>query len=132
MTGLYKAAAKVTLPHNKNLRDNIIVENFGHALPDFNFDNEQALDRKKHAAQHTVYLRARQRQFNSSTTLLNAAEDAGIRLAHGCRQGICQLCRCNKVSGVVKNIHTGKMSSDGYESIQTCINIAMTDVVLDI
>lgn len=132
LTGLYKAAAEITLPHNKNLRDNIIVENFGHALPDFNFDNKQALDRKKHAAQHTVYLRARQRQFNSSTTLLNAAEDAGIRLAHGCRQGICQLCRCNKVSGVVKNIHTGKMSSDGYESIQTCINIAMTDVVLDI
>nr|WP_250163523.1 2Fe-2S iron-sulfur cluster-binding protein [Psychrobacter sp. WY6] len=27
---------------------------------------------------------------------MNAAEDAGIRLAHGCRQGICQLCRCIK------------------------------------
>ncbi|WP_250163524.1 hypothetical protein [Psychrobacter sp. WY6] len=40
LTGLYKAAAKVTLPHNKNLRDNIIVENFGHALPDFDFDNK--------------------------------------------------------------------------------------------
>ena len=132
LTGLYKTAAEITLPQNKNLCDNIIIENFGNTSPDSKFDNEQALDRKKHTKQHTVYLRARQQQFDSSATLLNAAEDAGIRLAHGCRQGICQLCRCNKVSGVVKNIHTGKMSSDGYESIQTCINIAMTDVVLDI
>jgi len=132
LTGLYEAAAEITLPQNKNLRDNIIIENFGNTSPDSKFDNDQALDRKKYAKQHTVYLRARQRQFDSSTTLLNAAEDAGIRLAHGCRQGICQLCRCNKISGVVKNIQTGKMSSEGYESIQTCINIAMTDVVLDI
>jgi ferredoxin len=64
--------------------------------------------------------------------LLIGAEQAGITLSYGCRQGICQLCRCNKASGVVKNIETGKISSDGYESIQTCINIAMTDVVLDI
>ena len=132
LTGLYKVAAEIPLPQNKILRDNIIIENFGNTSPDSRFDNDQALDRKKYAKQHTVYLRARQRQFDSSTTLLNAAEDAGIRLAHGCRQGICQLCRCNKVSGVVKNIQTGKISSDGYESIQTCINIAMTDVVLDI
>lgn len=130
LTGLYKAAAKVTLPHNKNLCDNIIIESFGQALPDLS--NNQFGNHATPLEKHTIHLRARQRQFDSSTTLLNAAEDAGIRLAHGCRQGICQLCRCNKVSGVVKNIHTGKMSSDGYESIQTCINIAMTDVVLDI
>ena len=79
-----------------------------------------------------MYLRSRQRQFDSDTTLLVAAENAGIRLAYGCRQGICQLCRCNKVSGMVKNIQTGKVSGDGYESIQTCINIAMTDLVLDV
>ena len=132
LAGLYKAVSEIILPQGNQLRDNIIVENFGNALPDFDSDGNQVLDNALQTESHTVYLRSRQRQFDSDTTLLVAAENAGIRLAHGCRQGICQLCRCNKVSGVVKNIQTGKISSDGYESIQTCINIAMTDVVLDI
>lgn len=132
LAGLYRAVAKIILPQGNQLRDNIIVENFGNALTDFDGDGNQLLDNALQTESHTVYLRSRQRQFDSDTTLLVAAENAGIRLAYGCRQGICQLCRCNKMSGVVKNIQTGKISSDGYESIQTCINIAMTDVVLDI
>jgi ferredoxin-NADP reductase len=132
LAGLYKAVSEIILPQGNQLRDNIIVENFGNALTDFDSGGNQLLDNTLQTESHTVYLRSRQRQFDSDTTLLVAAENAGIRLAHGCRQGICQLCRCNKVSGVVKNIQTGKISSDGYESIQTCINIAMTDVVLDI
>ena len=132
LAGLYKAVSEIILPQGNQLRDNIIVENFGNALPDFDSGGNQVLDNALQTESHTVYLRSRQRQFDSDTTLLVAAENAGIRLAHGCRQGICQLCRCNKVSGVVKNIQTGNISSDGYESIQTCINIAMTDVVLDI
>jgi ferredoxin len=132
LAGLYKAVSEIILPQGNQLRDNIIIENFGSALPDFDSGGNQVLDNALQTESHTVYLRSRQRQFDSDTTLLVAAGNAGIRLAHGCRQGICQLCRCNKVSGVVKNIQTGKISSDGYESIQTCINIAMTDVVLDI
>ncbi|MGP4847796.1 2Fe-2S iron-sulfur cluster-binding protein, partial [Marinobacter sp. 1Y8] len=95
-------------------------------------NSNQTFDRTVPVEEHVVYLRSRQRQFSSDTTILAAAENADVRLAHGCRQGICQLCRCNKVSGVVKNIQTGKVSGDGYESIQTCINIAMTDVILDV
>ena len=132
LAGLYKAVSEIILPQGNQLRDNIIIENFGSALPDFDSGGNQVLDNALQTESHTVYLRSRQRQFDSDTTLLVAAGNAGIRLAHGCRQGICQLCRCNKVSGVVKNIQTGKISSDGYESIQTCLNIAMTDVVLDI
>ncbi len=132
LAGLYKAAAEITLPTDKQLRDNIIVESFGNALADVDISSNQTFDRTVPVAEHTVYLRSRQRQFSSDTTILTAAENADVRLAHGCRQGICQLCRCNKVSGVVKNVQTGKVSSDGYESIQTCINIAMTDVVLDV
>ncbi len=112
-----------------SLRDNIIIERFGTALPEQTLD---ALDKQFDLATHTVYLRSRQQQFNSDSTLLLSAEQAGIRLNYGCRQGICQLCRCNKVSGVVKNIQTGKLSGDGYDSIQTCINVAMSDVVLDL
>ncbi|MBE0442373.1 MULTISPECIES: flavin reductase family protein [unclassified Psychrobacter] len=132
LAGLYEAAAEITLPTNKQLRDNIIVESFGNALVGFNMDGYQTFDKTVSVEEHTVYLRSRHRQFSSDTTILIAAEKADVRLAHGCRQGICQLCRCNKVSGVVQNIQTGKISHEGYESIQTCINIAMTDVVLDI
>ncbi|MGP4862870.1 flavin reductase family protein [Psychrobacter sp. T6-5] len=132
LAGLYKAVNEISVPQNIPLRDNIIVENFGNALPDFDGDGNQLLDKALQTESHTVYLRSRQRQFDSDTTLLVAAENADVRLAYGCRQGICQLCRCNKVSGVVKNIQTGKISSDGYESIQTCISVAMTDVILDV
>ena len=132
LAGLYKTVNEISVLQNIQLRDNIIVENFGNALTDFDGDGNQLLDNALQTESHTVYLRSRQRQFDSDTTLLVAAENAGIRLAYGCRQGICQLCRCNKVSGMVKNIQTGKVSGDGYESIQTCINIAMTDVVLDV
>ncbi len=130
LAGLYTATDKITLPNGKKLRDHVTVENFGNILPDFH--GEQTHDKAAKPNQQTVYLRARQRQFSSDTTLLTAAEKAGIRLTHGCRQGICQLCRCHKISGVVKNIQTGKMSSDGDEFIQTCINVAMTDIVLDV
>lgn len=132
LTGLYKAIDDITLSPNVQLRDNVIIESFGNGLLDFSFDSDKNHDETRAVEEKTIYLRARQRQFSSNTTLLTAAEKAGIRLTHGCRQGICQLCRCNKVSGVVKNIQTGKLSHDGYESIQTCINVAMTDVVLDI
>lgn len=129
LMGLYDAAKQINLPKGKSLLDNIMVESFGSILSDLNA--AQDLDKVTLNTQ-TIYLRARQRQFSSDTTLLVAAEKAGIRLTHGCRQGICQLCRCHKVSGVVKNIQTGKLSSDGNEFIQTCINVAMTDVVLDV
>jgi len=130
LTGLYTAVDEITLPNGKQLRNHVIVENFGNILPDF-YD-QQTQDKAAKLDKQTVYLRTRQRQFSSDTTLLMAAEKAGIRLSHGCRQGICQLCRCHKISGVVKNIQTGKISSDGDEFIQTCINVAMTDIVLDV
>ena len=134
LSALHRACDEINLPHGKQLRDNITIESFStiecfdHILLDMDESDEKTANTKE----QTIYLRGRQRQYNSSTTLLLGAESAGIRLSHGCRQGICQLCRCNKISGRVRNIHTGKVSSDGYESIQTCINVPMTDVVLDI
>ena len=133
LAGLYRAADAIVLPQLTPLRDNIIIERFGSALPELSMESQpHHLEQSNTIAPQIVHLRARQQQFSSSSTLLLSAEQAGMRLNYGCRQGICQLCRCNKVSGVVKNIQTGKLSSDGYESIQTCINIAITEVVLDI
>ncbi|WLP94700.1 flavin reductase family protein [Psychrobacter sp. M13] len=137
LASLYKAVDEIAanslgnLDSSKesSLRENIIIERFGTALSELALDT---LDEQFDLATHTVYLRQRQQQFSSDSTLLLSAEEAGIRLNYGCRQGICQLCRCNKISGVVKNIQTGKLSGDGHDSIQTCINVAMSDVVLDI
>lgn len=130
LKGLYHAANEINLPNNDSLRDNIMIENFGYALTDL--DTGSTKEKTDNIETHTVYLRARQRQFDSDSILLVDAEQAGLRMNYGCRQGICQMCRCNKVRGVVKNIQTGKISDNGFESIQTCINVAMTDVVLDI
>ena len=134
LSALYRTCDEINLPHGKQLRDKITIESFGttkifdHILLDMDESDEKTANTEE----QTIYLRGRQRQYSSSTTLLLGAESAGIRLNHGCRQGICQLCRCNKISGRVKNVQTGKISNDGYESIQTCINVPMTDVVLDI
>ena len=134
LAGLYRACDEINLPDNKQLRDNITIESFSAIESlDYMFSTIDKADEEVITSDvKTIYLRGRQRQYNSSTTLLLGAESAGIRMSHGCRQGICQLCRCNKISGRVKNIQTGKISNDGYESIQTCINVPMTDVVLDI
>lgn len=137
LASLYQAADEITTDteinnslssdNRRTLRDNIVIERFAAILPDLNSEVMA-----NNAETHTVYLRARQRQFDSASTLLIDAEQAGLRLNYGCRQGICHMCSCNKVSGVVKNIQTGKLSGDGAEPIQTCITIAMTDVILDI
>ena len=134
LAGLYRACDETNLPDNKQLRDNITIESFSAIESlDYMFSTIDKADEEAVTSDvKTIYLRGRQRQYNSSTTLLLGAESAGIRMSHGCRQGICQLCRCNKISGRVKNIQTGKISNDGYESIQTCINVPMTDVILDI
>ncbi len=129
LKGLYHAVSEISLPNSHSLRDNIVIENFGYGVTDLDTTTDENIN---NIETHTVYLRARQRQFDSSSTLLVDAEQAGLRMSYGCRQGICQMCRCNKISGVVKNVQTGKLSDDGFESIQTCINIAMTDVILDI
>ena len=147
---LYRIADQITLPSSAvldnslvdislsgdslstekySLRDNIIIERFSTALPELLNKNSQD---KAEVEPKTISLRTRQRQFTTSTTLLLGAEQAGLKLPYGCRQGICQMCRCHKISGVVKNIQTGKVSTDGLESIQTCIHVALTDVVLDI
>lgn len=134
LAGLYRACDEIDLPNGKQLRDNITIESFSATESlDYMFSTIAKADEEAVTSDvKTIYLRGRQRQYNSSTTLLLGAESAGIRMSHGCRQGICQLCRCNKISGRVKNIQTGKISNDGYESIQTCINVPMTDVILDI
>jgi ferredoxin-NADP reductase len=68
----------------------------------------------------------------SSCSLLEQAEAAGLHPEHGCRMGICRSCVCRKVSGVVRNQVTGQVSGAPDEDIQLCISTPCSTVVLDL
>jgi ferredoxin-NADP reductase len=65
-------------------------------------------------------------------TLLEQLERAGERPAHGCRMGICNTCRCRKVSGVVEDMVTGAVSSEPDEEIRLCVSIVRSDLELSL
>jgi ferredoxin-NADP reductase len=69
---------------------------------------------------------------NTGTTLLDQAEAAGLRPEAGCRMGICHTCTCRKISGTVRNVQTGAVSSEADEDIQLCINAPIGTVTLDL
>ena len=65
-------------------------------------------------------------------SLLVEAEAAGLTPAYGCRMGICQTCRCRKVSGIVEDLRTDRLSQEPNESIQLCVSAARSPVTLDL
>ncbi len=69
---------------------------------------------------------------HTNAPLLHQLEAAGRRPAHGCRMGICNTCRCRKLSGVVVDSRTGQHSGDGEEDIRICVSVPSTDVTLDL
>ena len=83
------------------------------------------------AVQPVIFLRAQQ-QFEAKTNLLESAEQAGLRPAHGCRMGICNTCTCTKVSGSTKNLLTGEIDHDSNTQIKLCISQAVSPVVINL
>lgn len=83
------------------------------------------------AVQPVVFLRAQQ-EFAAKTNLLESAEQAGLRPAHGCRMGICNTCTCTKVSGSTKNLLTGEIDHDSNTQIKLCISQAVSPVVINL
>jgi len=69
---------------------------------------------------------------NTGATLLEQAEMAGLKPAHGCRMGICHTCTCRKLAGGVRNIRTGELSSTEDEDIQICVSVPTGSVALDL
>ena len=65
-------------------------------------------------------------------SLLDAAEQSGLKPAFGCRRGICMSCQCRKTSGIVRNQLTQTDSSDSEEWIQLCISTPLSDVHLEL
>lgn len=67
-----------------------------------------------------------------SSSLLEVAEQAGLKPLSGCRVGVCHQCVCQKSSGVVFNRLTGEYSDTGAGEVQLCVSVASSDVVLEI
>ncbi|MFC3679456.1 flavin reductase family protein [Bacterioplanoides pacificum] len=65
-------------------------------------------------------------------SLLDLAEQAGLKPLSGCRIGVCHQCICKKQSGVVYNTKTGQTSDSGPQEIQLCVSVPVTDVALDL
>ena len=61
-------------------------------------------------------------------SILQASEDAGRELPHGCRMGVCHTCKCELVSGQVRDLRTGEVSGEAGQSIRTCVNAPEGDI----
>lgn len=65
-------------------------------------------------------------------SLLEQAESAGLTPQSGCRMGICHTCTRRKVSGTVRSLSTGAVSTAPDEDIQICVSVPVGDVDLSL
>ncbi len=79
------------------------------------------------AAQPVTFSLAQQ-DFMAKGNLLESAELAGLKPAHGCRMGICNTCSCTKQQGSVKNLLTGEIDHANNTQIKLCISQAISPV----
>ncbi len=68
---------------------------------------------------------------DGATSLMDAGEQAGIRMPFGCRMGICQSCVVSLVDGHVRDLRTGVEHEPGTR-VQTCVSAASGDCVVDV
>lgn len=79
------------------------------------------------------FARSRQQaQGDSARSLLEQAEDTGLRPAHGCRQGICASCTCTLLAGTVRDLRSGALFSEPGQPIRLCISAPHADVEIDL
>ncbi|MFN8071540.1 MAG: iron-sulfur cluster-binding domain-containing protein [Mycobacterium sp.] len=64
--------------------------------------------------------------------LLDQAEKAGLTPQSGCRMGICHTCTRRKVSGMVRNLTTGAISTADDDAVQICVSVPVGDVDIDL
>lgn len=69
---------------------------------------------------------------NDGRTILEQAEAAGLSPEHGCRMGICHSCVLTKNCGPVRDLASGRVSTDPDERIQICVTVPAGDVELDL
>ena len=65
-------------------------------------------------------------------SLLLTLEQAGARVASGCRIGICNTCQCLKRSGAVQNLRTGEITDSPNELIRLCVSAPLSPLTLSL
>jgi ferredoxin-NADP reductase len=77
-------------------------------------------------------------QADGSTPILVAGEDAGVLMPSGCRMGVCYSCVTPLISGAVRDLRSGDLTTavpgetdPGGVLVQTCINAAAGPCTFD-
>lgn len=71
------------------------------------------------------------RVADSATSLLEAGEDAGVRMPFGCRMGICHTCVVSLLDGRVVDLRNGTEHEPGSR-VQVCVTAPQGDCVVDV
>ena len=71
------------------------------------------------------------RTADAATSLLEAGEQAGVRMPFGCRMGICHTCVVSLVDGRVVDLRNGAEYEPGSR-VQICVTAPSGDCVVDI
>jgi ferredoxin-NADP reductase len=71
-------------------------------------------------------------ESGARSSLLEAAERAGVIAPHGCRIGICHSCDVTMKSGCVRDLRTGEMISEPGARVQLCVCAAAGDVEVEV
>lgn len=84
------------------------------------------------SVQVTLARRGRTLTLPRGQSLLTALEAEGLKLASGCRMGICNTCACGKSSGSTRHLHTGDSENEPVSALRLCVNSATSDLVLEL
>lgn len=83
----------------------------------------------------TVHVGGQEIPADGATTILDAAEEAGVLMPSGCRMGICMGCVLPLKEGAVRDLRTGDVTMadamTGPVAVQTCISAAAGACHLD-
>lgn len=70
-------------------------------------------------------------EVDGATTILEASEQIGVNLPHGCRMGICATCVQQLAAGTARDIRNGTTFEAG-ERIRTCVCTPVGEAALDL
>jgi ferredoxin-NADP reductase len=74
---------------------------------------------------------SREIEADGRTSLLRVAEDAGLRLPHGCRMGICHSCTVTLRAGCVRDLRNNTLTDEPGSRVQICVCAAAGNVELE-
>jgi ferredoxin-NADP reductase len=84
--------------------------------------------------QYDVYLRRQglNLRVSNQLPLLEQLESAGVSVASGCRQGICNTCTCVRNSGTTADAFSGAVGNEPSQIIKLCVSRAASNIELDL